>query len=90
MAEPKTCRKCSAPLVWDMLTGGYHDDDLCVGRQLLQARAEIKKLKESVDSWKDAWFNCRELLGNLHWHHKAIYNDVERAYYQLNLERLKK
>lgn len=69
MSEKKFCPKCDAPFIWDMLTNGYHDDNLCVGRQLLAAKAEIKKLKVSVDAWKDAWFKYRDLVGRMAWQH---------------------
>lgn len=51
--------------------------------------SEILKLKQSIRDWMDGWYELREHIGNLWWHHKALDNDEERAYYQNNLNRLK-
>jgi hypothetical protein len=88
--ESDFCPKCAAPWVWDMLTDGKHDVDLCTGRQLLTAQKQVKKLKAEVDAWKDSWFHLREIIGKLWWHHPAIDSDQERAYYQAQLEAIKK
>jgi hypothetical protein len=86
--EIERCNKCNAPLHWDMFTNYRHDDDLCVGRQFLSAKMEIKKLKASNDAWKEAWFHLREIIGHLWWHHPAITSDNTRVYYQNNLQQL--
>ena len=52
-------------------------------------RQDNEKLKQSQADWKDAWFELREIIGNLWWHHPAIDNDEKRLYYQLNLQRLR-
>ena len=82
MKEPTHCEDCGYALKWDLLTGGHHDRDLCLGRQFVQVKAENKRLKESVKSWMNAWYELREIIGNLWWHHPAIDNDQKRAYYQ--------
>lgn len=87
--EIKRCDKCGVPLHWDLLTELKHDEDICLGRQLQQARAEIKKLKASVDAWKDAWFQLREIIGYLWWHHPAISDESQLQQYQNNLIQLK-
>jgi hypothetical protein len=74
---------------WDVKRGQGHNELVCVQTQLDQANLEIKKLKSSIDSWKDAWFHLREIIGNLWWHHPAIDNDEARAYYQAHLTRIK-
>jgi hypothetical protein len=66
-----------------------HDPVQCEKTELLRGRLEIKKLKKSVDEWKDAWFHLREIIGKLWWHHPAIDNDSERAYYQHQLNRIR-
>ena len=82
MKEPTHCEDCGYALKWDLLTGGHHDRDLCLGRQFVQVKAENKRLKESVKSWMNAWYELREIIGNLWWHHPAIHDDQKRAYYQ--------
>jgi hypothetical protein len=48
-----------------------------------------QKLKRSVEEWKESWFQLREIIGELWWHHPAIDNDERRLYYQANLQRLR-
>lgn len=60
----------------------YHDVAKCENTELLKGRKEIKRLKESLASWKDAWFQMREIIGNLWWYHPAIDNDEQRVYYR--------
>lgn len=86
--EIKRCDKCKAPWHWDMLTNYRHDDDLCIGRQLLAAKTEIKSLKIAVDDWKDAWYKVRGILGHLWWHHPSISSEKSLQYYQNNLKKL--
>lgn len=67
----------------------YHFLDRCEKLELVRAKKEIKTLKESVLSWKDSWFHLREIIGNLWWHHPAIDDDAQRAYYQAAQKRCK-
>ncbi len=53
-----------------------------------QLPTEVKKLRQSLTEWKDAWFQLREIIGNLWWHHPAIDNDEQRRYYQANLRHI--
>jgi hypothetical protein len=76
MAEKRICNLCGEALE------DVHDLALCEKTELIKGRLEIKKLKASVNSWKDAWYQAREIIGNLWWHHPAITNDNERSYYQ--------
>lgn len=80
------CPKCGALYIWDL--GLPHHEDRCLGRQLLNAKREIKQLKASIEEWKDAWFHLRDIIGNLWWRHPAIDNDERRAYYQESLRQL--
>jgi len=85
MATKRDCSLCNeqmedAPAV--------HDLTLCEKTERLKGRVEIKKLKESVRNWQDAWFNYRDIVGKLHWHHEAIISDEQRVYYQNNLKQI--
>lgn len=80
--ESELCKDCHAPKVWDHLTGGIHDQLLCEKRQLNQLRIENKKLKKAVEFWKDAWYEVRDLLGNLWWHHPAFDTEDRYRYYK--------
>jgi hypothetical protein len=62
----------------------------CIDKQLENELADNKKLKESVLGWRDAWYELREIIGNMWWHHKAIDNDEYRAYCQANLDEIAK
>lgn len=53
--------------------------------ELTRLRQENADLKVSVEKWKDSWFRLRDILGRLWWHHPAIEDDAERAYFQLQL-----
>jgi hypothetical protein len=68
---------------------GKEDEDLSLTSQLMVARKEIEQLKQSVKDWKNAWFEGRDIIGNMWWHHKAIDNDEYRAYCQANLKAIK-
>ena len=51
--------------------------------KLFQANKEIKKLTASIHEWKHGkggWFELREIIGNLWWHHPAIDSDDVRDY----------
>jgi hypothetical protein len=82
MSEKKYCLLCGEPLE------DIHDLVLCEKTELLKGRATIKRLNESIRSWKDAWFQLREIIGWLWWHHPAIDSDERRAYYQNNLNKI--
>ena len=75
----RTCQLCGEPLE------DIHDLVKCEHTELLKGRVESKKLKQSVEFWKDAWYEGRDIIGWLWWHHPAIDNDEQRAYYQANL-----
>ena len=53
-----------------------------------ELQKEIERLKQEISEWKDAWFHLREIIGWLWWHHPAINDDKQRAYYQSNLNRV--
>ena len=67
MADKKVCMQCGDALKDETLSrcSDIHPCDL---RALDKARAEIKKLKASVDAWKTAWFDQRSIIGYLCWH----------------------
>jgi hypothetical protein len=70
-----------------------HDLAKCEKTELVKGRKTIKALRASLHEWKygtGGWFELREIIGNLWWHHAAISDDVERSYYQENLKSLKK
>lgn len=71
MADKKFCRQCGDVLKDETLSRcpDIHPCDL---RALERARAEIKKLKISVDAWKTAWFDIRDTIGWLWWHHPQL------------------
>lgn len=54
----------------------------CKSIELIKARKTISKLKQSVNDWKDAWYQLRGIIGNNWISHPAIANDEARAYYQ--------
>ncbi len=82
--------KRDCPLCGEILEDdpSQHDVAKCEKTELLKGRIKIKQLTESLASWKDAWFYLREIIGNLWWHHPAIDNDEQRAYYQNNLREI--
>lgn len=65
-----------------------HDVVKCEKIELLKGRKEIKRLKQSLTDWKAAWFQVRDLFGELWWHHKSIDDDTQRVYYQANLQQI--
>lgn len=85
-ATKRDCPLCGNPLEDNPAD---HDVAECEKTELLKGRNEIKKLKQSVNDWKDAWFQLREIIGNLWWHHPALDNDERLVYYQANLQRLR-
>lgn len=69
-----------------------HDVAKCENTELLKGRETISKLRASLHEWKygtGGWFELREIIGKLWWHHPAIDNDDQRTYYQSNLQRLR-
>lgn len=80
----KVSEKRVCPLCGDYLEDAPAEHNLvrCEKTELLKGREEIKKLKASVRFWNDAWYELREIIGNLWWHHPAIDNVEKRAYYQ--------
>lgn len=53
--------------------------------EVLYLRKETNKLKASIHEWKygvGGWFELREIIGKLWWHHPAIDSDEARGYYQ--------
>lgn len=85
MGEKRHCELCGEPLEE---APAVHDIVRCEKTELLKGRVEIKKLKASVRSWIDAWYQLREIIGNLWWHHPAISNDEQLRYYQNNLKQI--
>lgn len=69
-----------------------HDLAKCEKTELTKGRETIKKLKVSLHEWKygtGGWFELRDIIGNLWWHHPAIDSDEKRAYYQNNLKAIR-
>jgi hypothetical protein len=85
MSEKRACPLCGEPV--EELPA-IHDVVTCEKTELLKGRKEIKRLRESVNSWRNAWFECRDIIGKLWWHHPAIDNDEQRAYYQEALKKI--
>jgi hypothetical protein len=86
MAEKRACPLCGDPLED---APAVHDVVQCEQTELRKGRNTIKVLKQSVNDWKEAWFQLREIIGKLWWYHPAIDNDEERAYYQTTLQRIR-
>lgn len=78
MAEKRSCNLCGETLEE---APAIHDKVKCEKTELLKGRETIKKLKASVDFWKDGWYECRAIIGRLWWYHPAIDNDAKHAYY---------
>ena len=79
MANKRQCDLCGedledAPAIHDLIN--------CEKIELTKSRVEIKNLKKSVHSWKIAWHEGRDIITKLWWHHPAIHDDNQRAYYQ--------
>ena len=64
------------------------DPDLSLTNRIRFLEEQNKKLQEGAGSWKEAWWHLREIIGWLWWHHPAIDDDKQRAYYQANLRAL--
>lgn len=76
MAEKRTCSLCNEPLEDPP---AIHDKAICEKIELLKGRREIARLKASVNDWKDAWFQLREIIGRLSWEHNNCPFDNEKA-----------
>lgn len=74
MAEKRVCSLCGEGLE---NAPAIHDVALCEKTELLNGRTTIKKLKSSVDDWKDAWFRYRELVGRMAWEHLNCPHEVK-------------
>lgn len=72
----------------EMQVESKDNEDLSLRNRVRFLEQENQKLKEAILPWKDAWFHCREIIGWLWWHHPAIDDDKQRAYYQANLRAL--
>lgn len=86
MANHRDC-----PLCGEILEDApaIHDVGKCENTELLKGRDKIKKLQTSLHEWKygtGGWFELRDIIGNLWWHHPAIDNDDARAYYRSMLK----
>lgn len=63
-----------------------HDYKHCMLDQIELLKQENKKLKASVESWKNAWYHCRDIIGKLWWEHPALYCDKSLAFYRKHLK----
>ena len=82
MSKQQVCPFCGEDLEDPPAIHGEH---VCQVTELLNARREVKRLRESIMDWRGGWFQLREIIGDLWWHHKAIDNREQRTYYQNNL-----
>jgi len=64
------------------------EPDLSMKNRIRFLEEQNKKLQEGAGSWKEAWVHLRDIIGWLWWHHPAIDDDKQRAYYQANLRAL--
>ena len=53
-----TCEKCGDFLI--------HSEIECLKNQLTALQSQSKK---SIESWKNSWFELREIVGRLSWQH---------------------
>jgi hypothetical protein len=71
--------------------GKYLDDgdgtrpgfSLCLEEKEDELKHQSKKLlksDESINKWKKAWFDARENIGWLWWHHPAIEDKTDETY----------
>jgi hypothetical protein len=68
-SQTELCPKCDSPVE-------THQEDSCLRTQLSGAQMEIRKLKVSIDGWKDAWFHIRDLIGVISWEHHNCPHEV--------------
>lgn len=76
MAEKRSCHLCGEFLEDPP---AVHDEALCERTERLKGREIIKKLKASVDTWKDAWFQLRDIIGKLSWEHHNCPHETRPA-----------
>lgn len=82
--KKENCSKCREPL-------DQHPNPLwCLMGEAYYLKQENDSLKKSITSWKDAWYEMRDKLGKLWWHHPALYCDKALAYYRNNLKKVSK
>lgn len=85
MKAPELCEACHTELPAGFDGKVCAEKLPCLERHVERLNVENNKLKDRVKFWNEAWYEVRDLLGNLWWHHPAIDNDEQRAYYQQNL-----
>lgn len=81
MASKRYCQWCDEELEE---APAIHNQAKCEKTERLKGREEIKKLKQSIVEWKNAWYQQREIIGWLWWYHPGIANGMERLYYLNN------
>jgi len=79
MASKQVCNLCGEYLEE---TPAIHNLAKCERTELLKSRKEIKKLKVSIEFWKNSWHEGRNIIGWLWWNHPAIMNDERLVYYR--------
>jgi hypothetical protein len=85
MTKQQDCPLCGEPIE-DAPT--LHDIVKCEKTELIKGRATIQTLKNSIIFWKEGWFELREKLSEIIWHHPALVDEREHAYYVENLKQL--
>lgn len=58
---------------------------LTVRQQLTAVRTEIDTLKASVNAWKDAWFQLRDIIGRLSWEHHHCPHEIKPQIKQIEV-----
>jgi hypothetical protein len=77
MANHRDCSLCGEPLEDEP---AIHDVAECEKTERLKGREEIKRLKASIDSWKEAWWHQRDVISRLCWsHHECPYEIVQQG-----------
>jgi hypothetical protein len=76
MAEKRSCSLCGEHLEDEP---AIHDVVLCEKTELVKGRQTIKNLKASLDSWKDTWYDQRDIIGRLSWEHNNCPHDKAPA-----------
>ena len=77
MAEKQACSLCGEHIEDEP---AIHDPDKCAATELLKGRKKIKELKASIESWKEAWYHYREIVGEMAWQHTDYTCPYERKY----------
>lgn len=76
--KPFECKVCGYKF-------GYlqsHYGEQCVAEQLRQAQAELAKLRLAVLSWREAWYQQREIIGWLAWSMPTLLPDSSSLFFQ--------